>query len=99
MPNNGELTYDITTVQDEYYTDTNYSVILINSGGEQYSELDVLDTDNSIPFRNPVTDEEQIGGLQLQVQTVRTQVNKSVFTGFGAVEFLRGKGWTVRVES
>jgi len=99
MPNSGELTYDITTVQNEYYLDTSYSVLLLNSGGEEYSALDVLSTNDVIPFRDPVTDVVQNGGLELQVQSIRSQINKAVFTGFGAVEFLRGKGWTVRVES
>jgi len=99
MPNSGELTYDITTVQNEYYTDTSYSVLLLNSGGEEYSALDVLSTNDVIPFRDPVTDVVQNGGLELQVQSIRSQINKAVFTGFGAVEFLRGKGWTIRVES
>ena len=99
MPNSGTTTYDIDTVQDEYYTDTSYSVVLLNSGGENYSVSDVLTTSEEIPFRNPTTLVIQNGALQLQVDSVRSQTNKAVFTGFGAVEFLRSKGWTVRVES
>lgn len=99
MPNSGELTYDIDTVQDEYYTDTNYAVVLLNSGGEGYSVNDILTTNDVISFRDPTTSDVVNGGLQLQVGTVTSQTNKTVFTGFGAVEFLRGKGWTIRVES
>ena len=99
MPNSGQLTYDIDTVQDEYYTDTNYAVELLNSGGERYSVNDILTTNDVISFRDPTTSGVVNGGLQLQVGTVTSQTNRSVFTGFGAVEFLRGKGWTVRVES
>jgi len=99
MPNSGQLTYDIDTVQDEYYTDTNYAVELLNSGGEGYSVNDILTTNDVISFRDPTTSGVVNGGLQLQVGTITSQTNRSVFTGFGAVEFLRGKGWTVRVES
>lgn len=101
MPNSGTLTYAITNIAAEYFLSASYAVSLINNGGSGYTNIgpnNQLVTSNTITFRKP-DGTNQPGSLYLNVANVTSQTNRSVFTGFAAVEFLRNKGWSVQVQS
>ena len=101
MPNSGTLTYSITSIASEYFLSASYAVSLINNGGSGYTNVspnNQLVTSNTITFRKP-DGTNQSGSLYLNVGAVTSQQNRSVFTGFAAVEFLRNKGWSVQVQS
>lgn len=94
--------FDITTVQDKWYShginSTTSISASINSGGSGYAVNDVLRTAAAITFKKTNGSNES-GFLNTSVATVTQQTNKAVFTGFGAVEYLRARGWTVQVQS
>ena len=91
MPNSGTLTYSITSIASEYFLSASYAVSLINNGGSGYTNVspnNQLVTSNTITFRKP-DGTNQSGSLYLNVGAVTSQQNRSVFTGFAAVEFFK----------
>ena len=100
VPNN--VRFDITQVQSKWYSHginpTTSIQATINSGGSKYAITDVLKTAASIRFRRS-NGLEEMAFLNTSVTNVTQQTNKSVFTGFGAVEYLRARSWTVQVQS
>lgn len=90
--------FAVTAVKPKWYTAFSLSIAQINSGGSGYSIGNTLRTSSGITFRRTNGSNEN-GYLDVNVANVTQQTNRSVFTGFGAVEYLRARGWTVQVNS
>ena len=98
----------VATVQPYYYQDGDITyTATINTVGENYQPGDVLTTVPFAEFRdetdesaNPLLTLEQLELIVSDAPTAVTNViNKKVFTGQGAVDFLRSKGWTIQVQA
>lgn len=90
--------FSVNEVRPKWYTAFSLSIAQINSGGSNYSIGNTLRTSNGITFRR-TNGTNETGYLDVTVSNVTQQTNRSVFTGFGAVEYLRARGWTVQVNS
>lgn len=90
--------FNVTAVKPKWYTNLSISSVTLNSGGSGYGSGNTLRTAAGITFRRTNGSNEN-GYLDLTVSGVTQQTNKGVFTGFGAVEYLRARGWTVQVNS
>jgi len=90
--------FNVTAVKPKWYTTFSLSVAQINSGGSNYGSGNTLRTSAGITFRRTNGSNEN-GYLDVIVSGVTQLTNKAVFTGFGAVEYLRARGWTVQVNS
>lgn len=108
VPGTGDLNvannvrFDITGVQQKWYShginSTTSISAVINNGGSGYTQNSALRTSNGITFRR-TNGNNETGFLNVTVGSVTQQTNRAVFTGFGAVEYLRQRGWTVQVQS
>lgn len=90
--------FNVTAVKPKWYTSFSMSIAQINSGGSNYASGNTLRTSNGITFKR-TNGSNETGYLDVTVSGVTQQTNKAVFTGFGAVEYLRARGWTVQVNS
>jgi hypothetical protein len=90
--------FNVTAVKPKWYTNLSLSIAQINSGGSNYAALNTLRTSAGITFQRTNGSNEN-GFLNLTVAGVTQRTDKGTFTGFGAVEYLRTRGWTVQVNS
>jgi hypothetical protein len=91
--------FNVTAVKPKWYTNVSITnPVTLNSGGSGYGSGNTLRTATGISFRRTNGSNEN-GYLDLTVSGVTQQINRGVFTGFGAVEYLRVRGWTVQVNS
>ena len=94
---NVTITVPVTGVKEKYYNSASYSV-QINSGESGYAVTDTLSTPNIIEFENANGDTVR-GSLELTVGSITDRLNTAVFVGITAAEFLRIKGWTIKVNN
>jgi len=94
---NVTITVPVTGVKEKYYNSASYNV-QINSGESGYTIDDILSTPNIIEFENANGDIVR-GSLELTVSSITNRLNTTVFVGITAVEFLRIKGWTIKVNN
>jgi len=94
---NVTITVPVTGVKEKYYNSASYSV-QINSGESGYADDDILSTPNIIEFENADGNIFR-GSLELTVSSITNRLNTTVFVGITAAEFLRTKGWTIKVNN
>jgi len=95
----GDVSIPVSSIIRKYYNSASYSVTKINSGGSDYSIGDTLKTNNSIFFERNDDGNLVKGNVELNVSTLTSRVDTSVFKGVAAVAYLRNVGWTVQVNN
>lgn len=95
--NSQTINIPVSSIKKYYFTSITCTVDSINNGGSNYSDNQELQTPNLIRFIDTTTDQIVTRRLKLTVDGITQRQNTNVVVGITAVDFLRSKGWTIKV--